>query len=693
MVFVAIGLVPGRASAAGPVAISGSFYSQVFEIPAGGSASGPSIYVTAFNQSTEAATFILSASAPPDVTLELSDNVFLLNPAESREVMVAVHVGADAVPGLHEVTVSVRAQKDTSGGIQVLGAAEQVATLSIVGEAGSVHLESVSPRGDRVLAHVRLWKIINGSQFEVRDSHTGVIDTIVSPGRYIAKAFSMGVELDSEEFQVAHLEQKSISLTAETIYFKSFSATLARNINTGAPGYVQILYTIANVYQPVSDAAVNLEVTLNGEYLEAMPGILTLSALNTGDTGVPYQYFPGPGWETGTYGFTVQLYISGQTYASTQEATLDVEVAGATAQRSWLWILFVILGVTGAAGLGLAVFSIVRKRGQGADKPGKGRKSQEGKPAPELDPAAQPEPARASKPAAVQPAKPVPPPGPVTTAEPARAQQPPARLAAVSSLRARMASLGQDQRPELAGDEDEEAAPAETQAEQAEEPVQDSVEVAVAPAEAGPAPEPEAAAGEEPAEAEAAPLAEEPPPVAAPPVAAKPAGGRPGIVSRVTVTRSKPSKGAGKGVGSQGPAPVKPEDEIVINWPPKRPEQARAPVSPQAPPAPEQIAPQEIAAEETPVPPEEAVLAEEAASVSQAAFLDEPGGAGDLPDSEKASPSEQAAAEELDLQGETTSSPPHTKSSFLEAARLRMQARERTSISGGGEDEGERPAE
>jgi hypothetical protein len=75
------GLLPQPVSADGPVAISGNFYTQKFVIPVGGAVDVSSINVVAFNQGTEAATFTVSyTTTAPDVTLQLSDNVFILNP-------------------------------------------------------------------------------------------------------------------------------------------------------------------------------------------------------------------------------------------------------------------------------------------------------------------------------------------------------------------------------------------------------------------------------------------------------------------------------------------------------------------------------------------------------------------------------------------------------------------------------------
>ena len=271
---LAAGLPPGPVSAQNAVAISGNFYTQKFVIPVGGHVDVESVYVVAFNQGTEAATFTVSyIASAPDVTLVLSEEQFVLDPAESRRVQVGVYVGANATPGMHEITVSVKAERETSEGVVlVLGSAAQKASLSIVGEAGSVHVESKSPGGNRIMSHIRLWKIIDGEQYEVAESRNGLLDVIVSPGSYVVKAFSMGVELASQELQVAHLGQLDITLSVETIYFKYFEPALARNVNTGAPGYAQIVYTIANVYEPVSNAAVNLVVKFEGADLEMIPG-------------------------------------------------------------------------------------------------------------------------------------------------------------------------------------------------------------------------------------------------------------------------------------------------------------------------------------------------------------------------------------------------------------------------------------
>jgi hypothetical protein len=344
-------------SVLGAIAMSGSFYAQKFEIPAGGTVRGSSIYVTAFNNGVEPITFVMGYTAPPNVALEFSDNVFVLNGEQSKEVLVAVHVGADAVPGMYDIAVNLKAQRDTAEGIQVLGAAEQVAPLTVSEQSGIIHVKSVSPSGDSIRAHVRLWKVISGNEYEFADTQDGVLDAVVSPGSYVVRAFSMGVEFASRRFSVANQERKSINMTVETVYFKSFRVVL-EDADTEGPEDAQVLYTLANAYRPISDASVHLVVMLDGAHVETVPAILTANTLDIGEEDESYSYVPAAGWEEGTYSYRLELSLGGELYASTRNVT----PGGDTAQRGWLWVVWVVLGVLCVAGLGSLAFFVWRRR-------------------------------------------------------------------------------------------------------------------------------------------------------------------------------------------------------------------------------------------------------------------------------------------------------------------------------------------
>ncbi len=143
----------------------------------------------------------------------------------------------------------------------------------------------------------------------------------------------------------------------EPIYFKSFDVVL-ENVSTGEPDYAQVLYTIANVYRPVTEASVDLVVTHDGAHLETVPAILTLSVLNTGDTVESYSYVPSAGWEKGTYSYRLEIYVGGELYASSRDVMPGY---GDSESWGWLWVVWVVVGILCIAGLG-SVTSFVWKR-------------------------------------------------------------------------------------------------------------------------------------------------------------------------------------------------------------------------------------------------------------------------------------------------------------------------------------------
>jgi uncharacterized membrane-anchored protein YhcB (DUF1043 family) len=357
------------ARAEGGIAMSGSFYNQLFQIPQGASASGPSIYVVVFNQSTEEFAVAMSTVAPPEVTIGLSRSSFVLQPGGQQQVQVSVMVSMDAVPGSYVdgLEVSAQATREDTGGIVILGAAAQRTTLEVTGESALVMVDTVSPSGQPVATVVRLFKIINGEPFEFAYNNIGHLEATVSPGSYVASAYNNGDKLAEEAFEVAADEVKQVVLTVNTIFFSLFDINPAYNNETGELGFVQISYTLKNVYQQMLTSTVRLVVTRNGEPIEEID-ILNLSPLNLGDFGAPYNYSPADGWKNGTYGFSLRLYVNSQLYAGTQEQTLQV---GSDSALPW-WIL-----VLAALGGGLIIGGIIMflRRRKKQDKPEKAQKA------------------------------------------------------------------------------------------------------------------------------------------------------------------------------------------------------------------------------------------------------------------------------------------------------------------------------
>jgi hypothetical protein len=636
---------PLPAQAAGGVAITGSFYAHYFQIPLGAIMGGPDINVSIANTGSESLGLNMSTSAETaadsttvegiHVGLSPSQAGIVLNAGESRTFLVTVEVDDLVTPGSYQIWVTGEPYRSTGGGgIEVLPVVRMSADLEVVGESGTVFVETLGRSGQPIAAVIRLYRLFNNRQYEVAYGDIGTLQAKVAPGDFVAKAESKAGELLAQQaFQVAANEDKRVSLNVETIYFEGFAANPAYSTETGELGYAQIIYTINNVYQPVPVATVRLVVNFNGELLEGPRIIHSYEPLQVRREGQPYDYRPVDGWRKGTYGFSLQLYAGEELYASTREVTL--EVGGGAAEGSSLWIILVILGILGTAGLGFLIFFLLKRRQKG-EKPEKAekkeRKKKEEKPARKAEePLPKPEP--------YWPAEHVRP------AEPVRYQEPtveptaePATLSTVSTLKARMASMGRDQGTGKVAEE-------EPDTEKRDEPVETGP-LASPPA---PVPPPPKIEPERPAVKKVEEKGHKPP------ASEKPAGQKPGIFSRVTATGKKEPP---KPPVAPGPAPVKPGDEITINWPPKT-------VEPPKPPSDVQInwPPK-------PVEPPKPSALEEAAR--QRAEAQQP-----VVAPEAAAPEEEAATEE-------PSAPqiPPSRSSFSEAARLRMEARLRASETG-----------
>jgi hypothetical protein len=619
---------PAPVMAEGSLAISGFFPDQVFEIPLGGSVSGPSIDVWVFNQSTEQMGITVLTVAPSGVTISLQpSSSFTLPPQSKLQLLVSVDVSSLAQLGVYENGLSVIAQssRTTAEGIEVVESARLNADITVVGDSGTVSAKTVSPTGDPVIAQIRLFKVIGGANYEYAYSDDGIMEVLVSPGSFVAYAYKSGTSLaKTDVFEVAKDDYRDVVLEVRTIYFQGFGLQ-PEYLESGELSQARITYTVVNLEREMANAEVRLSVNLGGTLLDTVP-ILNVDPLTLGRVGAPYLYAPAAGWEKGTYGFSLQLYADGELQTETIEQTLKVGGGGGVA--SSLWIIFVILGILGTAGLGFLVFFLLKRRKKG-EKPEKAEKKERKK--------KEEKPARKAEEPLPKPA-PYRPPEPVRPVQPVRYQEPtvePATLSTVSSLKARMASMGRDQGTGKPAEE-------EPDAEKKDEPIETGP-VASQPAPVPPPPkiEPERPAVKKVEEKGHKPPANE-----------KPAGHKPGIFSKVTATGKKEPP---KPPVAQGPAPVKPEDEIQINWPPKTVEPTKPPsdvqinwppkpVEPPKPSALEEAARQRVEAQQHVVAPEEAAPEEE------------------VPSEE---PSEPVS--------------PPSRSSFSEAARLRMEARQRAS--------------
>jgi len=339
------------------IAITGNFYSQVYEIPQGGSAGGPDTYVVVFNQGWAEARVKMVCEAPMGVSVSVSEQEFMLQPGESQKVFIIVNVTEDAVPGEYELKVVAEVVKEGSGGIKVVSAAGQRAKLIITGTSAKVQVVTLGPEGEQIPATIRLFKIISGKESEIAASDTGVIEAKVAPGRFVAVAYIAGEELARQSFDISPDEAKRVEMTVRAVYFQAFSIVPFYEDDEIANG--ELTYVIKNLYRDLPEVTILLSVEYQNIPLEERT-LATLSMLQEGKTELSYIYVPRGGWETGVYEFKLQLSSEGRLYASTEEV-LEVTVKAPAATAAGL-PLMMIVGIGVAIVIAVILVVIVRRR-------------------------------------------------------------------------------------------------------------------------------------------------------------------------------------------------------------------------------------------------------------------------------------------------------------------------------------------
>ena len=350
-------IAPLTVYAQGGLAISGSFYQQVFIIPQGSSVNGPSVDLVVFNTGSDPLNVKMATQVPLGVIISLSNSDFVLAPGGSRQVMVRVEVAKDATPGEYDLGISAEPYSDPSGGIRLASSAEQTARLVITGESCTVSIQATNPEGKPVVSTLRLFRYAGGESYEVGYSRNGTMDKIISPGDFTAVSYIAGQKVAEENFNVAAGQTKLITLSGATVFFEDFGMVPNSQKESGKLAFIQLVYTVKNLYQKVDGAEVLLSVSVDGAEAKEI-SLITLSPLEIGRAGLNYNYIPAEGWQDGTYIFKLQLKLDGQSYAFSPEQQVKVAGGVVSDQSQGGGVsLPVIIGI--AAGAVIAALGIV----------------------------------------------------------------------------------------------------------------------------------------------------------------------------------------------------------------------------------------------------------------------------------------------------------------------------------------------
>lgn len=362
------------------IAVSDTFSGRIYEIPTGSSASSSEVFLTVISEYTYNIGVKMTCITPVGVNINLSENDFTLEPGQNKKIDITIEVTSDAAAGNHTISIKITPYIANPGGVQLLTEIIRSASLRVIGDSANVTLLAVSPDDTPVTAELRLFKLIEGRNQEVAyDISTSSLNAIVAPGTFLAQAYVGSQLLDEETFEIAANEDKTIKLTAGTIYFEN-PGVIRFNNSEGELEYAHIYYTLRNVYQTVDQADVYLEVLFNGNKIaERGPYSFISFGPDPGRAPGFFDYTPTSG--DGLYIFQLKLYIGNVFYGSSPEIPFELDDNGGSSATDDNSNIPLIIGIVCSVVilLCIAFYMIYRSRKAKHSKSGTKKKVRTGR--------------------------------------------------------------------------------------------------------------------------------------------------------------------------------------------------------------------------------------------------------------------------------------------------------------------------
>lgn len=315
--------LPESHAQGGSIAASGTFSGWELEMPQGSRAGGLDRFLIVFNNTGDSMDFTTGYRGPEGIAIEFSDPLFTLEPASQKRVSVTVVTSEDAVPGSYELRAIVTASvSGAAEGVGVATGISQKARVTVIGDFAIVGISVLSPQNQPVVADVRLFRDTGQRRNEVAYSVTGSLTARVSPGSYIAQVMVGGETLANEAFQVSADETKEIEFVVRTVSISDVTLTPHYRGESTELSFVAMTYSLNNMGSPAAAAEVILKVSKDNAPFDET-SILSLDTLVVGTTRGSHNYILPAGWESGVYGLKAELFIAGNPYTSSLEATIS----------------------------------------------------------------------------------------------------------------------------------------------------------------------------------------------------------------------------------------------------------------------------------------------------------------------------------------------------------------------------------
>lgn len=310
--------------AQGGIAVSGSFSRHHYKMLPGESIDTPHINVVFFNNYSQDITVKLTPRLPEGAKFHLESDELLIKANSNVTIPMGLTVGLTVTPDDYDIGLAADVQPDAETGIAVVGSAELRTKLSVYGEAGRVKIDTLTVTGDPIRATLNLSRKEGNSLSPAGYSNTGQLEECLIPGAYVVVAYWEGVEIASEQFELAADEEKELTLVAQTVFINAFTATPQYAETGGKIASARLTYTINNIYLPLSDARLVLNVFHRGRQVDQLE-MFTLPVLELGSQDHRYSYIPPEGWQSGEYKFRIDLYAEENIlFATSRDQFIDL---------------------------------------------------------------------------------------------------------------------------------------------------------------------------------------------------------------------------------------------------------------------------------------------------------------------------------------------------------------------------------
>jgi len=336
----------------GGFGVSGTFASYHYKLVPGERVDTPSVYITFYNNYSKEITVNLFTIGPDGVIIILESDIVVIPAKETLKVLISIYVELHAIPGNHIFGLVAEVVPDEIGGIQIVGSAQLRANLSIYGEAGRFDINLMDSEGNPFIGDLHVFRNESDSLIPVGYSETSAYSDRVIPGNYVVIVYFNGILVAEKKFTVEDAYDKQLSLIAKTVTINTFLVAPNFDPDTNLLLSATIIFGIKNIYLPVANFRVMLNVWYKTKKIDEIEIIYT-NHLDVVSFNGRYTYIPSDGWKSGNYSFKLELhsqneddsklnYLLDETSAKTYNVPKDV----VNSSINWSMILVTTSSVT-----------------------------------------------------------------------------------------------------------------------------------------------------------------------------------------------------------------------------------------------------------------------------------------------------------------------------------------------------------